>query len=96
VAAEALGVARRDPVHRRLRALEAEHTIAIVPKHTYAPAKAYIARRQADGKSNKEALRALKRQLTRRVFNILHLIASRPKHHERIKISTAPAAPRLT
>ena len=72
------------------------HTIAIVQKRTYAPAKAYIARHQADGKSNKEALRALKRQLARRVFNILHLIASRPNYTERIQITTPPAVPCLT
>jgi hypothetical protein len=96
VAAEALGVARRDPVHRRLRALEAEHTIAIVPRHTYPPAKAYIARHQANGKTNKEALRALKRQLARRVFNILNLIAGRANNPHRIQISTPPPVPCLT
>jgi transposase len=72
------------------------HTIAIVQKRTHAPAKAYIARHQADGKSNKEALRALKRQLARRIFNILHLIAGRARHPERIRISTPPAVPCLT
>ena len=72
------------------------HTIAIVQKRTYAPAKAYIARHQADGKSNKEALRALKRQLARRVFNILHLIAGRANNPQRIQISTPPQVPCLT
>ncbi|HET6467819.1 MAG TPA: hypothetical protein VFG43_05520, partial [Geminicoccaceae bacterium] len=72
------------------------HTIAIVQKRTYAPAKAYIARHQADGKNNKEALRALKRQLARRVFNILNLIAGRANTRERVQISTAPAVPCLT
>jgi transposase len=72
------------------------HTIAIVQKRVYAPAKAYIARRQGDGKSNKEALRALKRQLARRVFNILHLIAGRAKNPQRIQISTPPQVPCLT
>jgi transposase len=72
------------------------HTIAIVQKRVYAPAKAYIARHQADGKSHKEALRALKRQLARRVFNILNLIAGRPTNRQRIHISTPPAVPCLT
>jgi hypothetical protein len=71
------------------------HTIAIVQKRVYAPAKAYIARHQADGKTNKEALRALKRQLARRVFNILHLIAGRTKTPQRIQISAPPLVPRL-
>jgi transposase len=72
------------------------HTIAIVQKRVYAPAKAYIARHQADGKNTKEALRALKRQLARRVFNILHLIADRTNNPERIQISTPPPVPCLT
>src|SRR5215211_3375942 len=72
------------------------HTIAIVQKRVYAPAKAYIARHQAACKSNKEALRALKRQLARRVFNILHLIAGRANNPERIQISTPPQVPCLT
>ena len=72
------------------------HTIAIVQKRSYAPAKAYIARRQAAGKNNKEALRALKRQLARRVFNILHLIAGRANNPQRIQISTPPQVPCLT
>jgi transposase len=72
------------------------HTIAIVQKRVYAPAKAYIARHQADGKTNKEALRALKRQLARRVFHILNLIARRAKNPQRIQITTPPAVPCLT
>jgi transposase len=72
------------------------HTIAIVQKRVYAPAQAYIARHQADGKTNKEALRALKRQLARRVFNILRLIADRTNNPQRIQLSTAPAVPCLT
>jgi transposase len=72
------------------------HTIAIVQKRVYPPAKAYIARRQADGKTNKEAIRALKRQLARRVFNILHQIAGPTNNPQRIQSSRAPAVPCLT
>jgi hypothetical protein len=45
----------------------------------HAPAKHYLARRQAEGKTTREALRALKRHLARRVFRIciLTLIANR-------------------
>jgi hypothetical protein len=53
-------------------------------------------RHQADGKTNKEALRALKRQLARRLFNILKLIAGRRTNPERIQISTPPPVPCLT
>ena len=35
------------------------------------PARAYLARKQADGKSRREALRCLKRQLARTVYTIL-------------------------
>jgi transposase len=72
------------------------HTIAIVQKRVHAPAKAYIAPHQASGNNTKEALRALKRQLARRVFNILNLIAGRANNPERIQISTPPAVPCLT
>jgi transposase len=72
------------------------HTIAVTQQRVYAPAKEYLARRQADGKTKREALRALKRQLARRVFNLLHLIAGRTKNPERIQISSAPRVPCLT
>ena len=72
------------------------HTIAVTQQRVYAPAKEYLARRQADGKTKREALRALKRQLARRVFHILNLIAARMRKPERIEISTPPPVPCLT
>ena len=45
--------------------------IAIVQARVSPPAKAYIARKTSEGKSWKEAIRALKRQLTRSVFRLL-------------------------
>jgi len=71
------------------------HTIAVTQQRVYAPAKEYLTRRQADGKTKREALRALKRQLARRTFNILHLIAGRTNNPERIQISSAPRVPCL-
>jgi transposase len=64
----------------------------------HAPAKHYLARRQAEGKTKREALRALKRHLARRVFRIciLTLIANRANNPNRIDISTAPHVPCLT
>jgi transposase len=47
------------------------HVIAITQARIYAPAREYLARRKADGKSTKEALRAFKRLLIRRVFALL-------------------------
>ncbi len=72
------------------------HRIAITQGRDYPPAKQYLARRQAEGKTPKEALRALKRHLARRVFRILTLIAKRLKNPNRIEISTAPQVPCLT
>lgn len=57
------------------------HIIAVTQGRVHAPAKTYIARRIADGKTNREALRALKRHLARVIFRILTLAApttSRP------------------
>jgi transposase len=39
------------------------HRIAITQARAHPPARAYLARKQADGKSRREALRCLKRQL---------------------------------
>lgn len=47
------------------------HVIAITQIRMYQPAREYIARRRADGKSTREALRALKRYLIRRVYQVL-------------------------
>jgi transposase len=72
------------------------HRIAVTQARIYAPARQYLARRQAEGKTKREALRALKRHLARRVFRILNLIANRIKSHIRIETSTAPRVPCLT
>ena len=42
----------------------------------HGPARAFLARKQAEGKSRREALRCLKRHLARVVFRILGLIAA--------------------
>jgi transposase len=47
------------------------HTIALVQAWHHPPAKAYIARKRAEGKTWREALRALKRHLARIVFKLL-------------------------
>jgi len=47
------------------------HTIALTQASHHPPAIAYIARRRAEGKTWREALRALKRQLVRTVFRLL-------------------------
>jgi transposase len=47
------------------------HRIAITQGRVHPPARAYLERKQAEGKSRREALRCLKRQLARVVFNTL-------------------------
>ena len=45
--------------------------IVLAQVRTYQPAKDFVARKKAEGKSWREALRALKRHLARIVFRIL-------------------------
>ena len=47
------------------------HRIAITQARMHPPARVYLERKQAEGKSRREALRCLKRQLARTVFNTL-------------------------
>ncbi len=47
------------------------HGIVLAQVRTYQPAKDFVARKKAEGKSWREALRALKRHLARIVFRIL-------------------------
>jgi transposase len=47
------------------------HTIALTQASHYPPAQAYIAKKRAEGRTWREALRALKRQLIRTVFRLL-------------------------
>lgn len=47
------------------------HRIAVTQGRVHEPARAYLERKQAEGKSRMEALRCLKRQLARRVWQAL-------------------------
>ena len=47
------------------------HRIAVTQARVHPPARAYLERKQADGKSRREALRCLKRQLARTVYTTL-------------------------
>jgi transposase len=55
--------------NRRLN--RALHLVALVQARTFAPAQAYVARKIAEGKSQRDAIRALKRRLARVVFQLL-------------------------
>lgn len=47
------------------------HMIAVTQIRMHPPARDYIARRRAEGKTTREALRTLKRHLVRRIYNTL-------------------------
>ena len=47
------------------------HRIAITQGRVHAPARAYLERKQAEGKTRREAIRCLKRQLARTVYTTL-------------------------
>ena len=66
------------------------HIIAVTQIRIYGPARDYIARRIADGKTNREAMRALKRHLARRVFQILTVAARTGSPARRTLPGTAP------
>jgi transposase len=55
--------------NRRLNC--AIHRIAVTQGRVHGPARDYLARKQAEGKSRMEALRCLKRQLVRRIWRLL-------------------------
>jgi transposase len=50
------------------------HRIAVTQGRHHPPARAYLARKEAEGKSRKEALRCLKRHLARSVYRTLNAI----------------------
>lgn len=62
--------------NRRLN--RALHIIAITQARIHTPAREYIARRIAAGKTTREALRALKRHLARVIYRILIAHSRRP------------------
>jgi transposase len=47
------------------------HRIAVTQGRVHAPARAYLERKQSEGKSRREAIRCLKRQLARTVYTTL-------------------------
>jgi transposase len=68
------------------------HRIAVVQGQHHPSARAYLARKQAEGKSRKEALRCLKRHLARTIYHTLTTIAE-----QKMTSTRAPAlAPALT
>jgi len=60
------------PHHRSgLRASVPLHRIAITQGRIHPSARTYLERKQTEGKSRREAIRCLKRQLARTIYNTL-------------------------
>ena len=76
--------------NRQLNA--ALHMIALTQARIHEPAREYIARRRGQGKTGREAIRALKRHLIRTIYRLLKAITDRPT----IATDTTPNAPCLT
>lgn len=72
------------------------HRIAVTQARMHAPARAYLERKQAEGKSRREALRCLKRHLARVVFRILQAIATRRETSSPTRPNGRIDAPALT
>jgi transposase len=59
------------------------HRVIVTRARCHQPTRDYIARRQAEGKSTREAIRCLKRYLTRHVWRLLqppHAVTGTPPH----------------
>jgi transposase len=57
---------------------KALHIIALVKARTDPDTRAYLARKREEGKSNREALRCLKRHLARRIWRLLYDVTTAP------------------
>ena len=72
------------------------HRIAITQSRVHAPARAYLVRRETEGKTRKEALRALKRHLARRIHHLLSMPSVHAERGARIELDAAISVPCLT
>jgi transposase len=72
------------------------HVIAITKARIDPQTRAYLDRKQAEGKTKKEALRCLKRHLARHVHRLLSMPPINPDRRTRIQQNTAISVPCLT
>jgi transposase len=72
------------------------HRIAITQARVHLPAREYLARREAEGKTRKEAIRALKRHLARRVHHLLSMATTHDDRRTRTQLNAAISVPCLT
>jgi len=72
------------------------HVIAITRARIDPTTRAYLDRKRAEGKTNREALRCLKRHLARHVHRLLAQPPAHPDHRTRTQLNSAISVPRLT
>jgi transposase len=72
------------------------HVIAITRARIDPQTRAYLDRKRQEGKSNREALRCLKRHLARHVHRLLSVPPVNPNQRTRIQLNTAISVPCLT
>jgi len=72
------------------------HVIAITRARIDPETRAYLERKRAEGKSNREALRCLKRHLARHVHRLLSKPPINPDHRTRTQLNSAISVPCLT
>ncbi|HET8592496.1 MAG TPA: transposase, partial [Solirubrobacterales bacterium] len=67
------------------------HRIAVTQGRTHAPARDYLARKQAEGKGRMEALRCLKRQLARVIWRTLQPTEIFDADQRKMQTTSTPA-----
>ena len=72
------------------------HVIAITRARIDPQTRAYLERKRAEGKTNREALRCLKRHLARHVHRLLSMPPANPNRTTRIQLNSAISVPCLT
>jgi transposase len=72
------------------------HVIAITRARIDPQTRAYLDRKRSEGKSNREALRCLKRYIARHVHRLLSMPPVQPDQRTRIQLNSAISVPCLT
>jgi transposase len=72
------------------------HVVAITRARIDPQTRAYLERKRAEGKSNREALRCLKRHLARQIHRLLATPPAHPERSARIQLNAAISVPCLT
>jgi transposase len=72
------------------------HVIAITRARIDPETRAYLERKRGEGKTNREAIRCLKRHLARHIHRLLSMPPTNPNPRTRIELNTAISVPCLT